>query len=171
MDSNDDLSESTRIADFALWYGDVHDMVLGAVVLASGDVNLAQDATQKAFVRAYERWPSVSHMDAPVGWVIRVGVNYLRRIHRRRAVGARLLRRSAPSLVAEAPNAVDDSLWAAVQSLAPRQRLAIVLRYVEDLSQEDVAMHMGIARGTAAATLGQARRRLEQTLNEETEDA
>jgi DNA-directed RNA polymerase specialized sigma24 family protein len=38
--------------------------------------------------------------------------------------------------------------------------MAVVLRYVNDLSEADVAAVMGVAPGTAAATLNAARQRL-----------
>ena len=54
-------------------------------------------------------------------------------------------------------DSVDLDLWTALDALSFRQRKAIVLRYVEDLSQAEVAYELGIAPGTAAATLSQAR--------------
>ena len=55
-------------------------------------------------------------------------------------------------------------LWDAVRSLPPRQRTAIVLHYVADMSQEQVAGVMGIAPGTVAATLHAARDTLREKL-------
>ena len=61
----------------------------------------------------------------------------------------------------------DHELWQAVGRLPRRQRTAIVLRYVADLPEADIAAAMGIARGTVAATLAAARRRLEADLRPE----
>jgi RNA polymerase sigma factor (sigma-70 family) len=48
----------------------------------------------------------------------------------------------------------------AVQRLPARPRTAVVLRYVADLTEAEVAEAMGVAPGTVAATLSNARRRL-----------
>ena len=44
-----------------------------------------------------------------------------------------------------------------MRKLPPRQRLIVFLRYVSDLSYSDIAHACGIAEGTVAATLAQAR--------------
>lgn len=54
----------------------------------------------------------------------------------------------------------DDELWSAVRSLPERQRLAIALRYVADLTEAEVAEAMGVRPGTVAATLSKARTQL-----------
>ena len=48
----------------------------------------------------------------------------------------------------------------AVQRLPARARTAVVLRYVADLTEAEVAEAMGVAPATVAATLSNARRRL-----------
>ena len=55
-----------------------------------------------------------------------------------------------------------DAVWAAVQALPVRQRAVIVLRYYEDLSEEQIAEVLGCSRGTvksqASAALANLRR-------------
>lgn len=60
----------------------------------------------------------------------------------------------------------DGDVLSAIAALPERQRSAIVLRYVADLPQGEVAERMDIAVGTASATLSQARSKLRTTLNE-----
>jgi RNA polymerase sigma-70 factor (ECF subfamily) len=55
-------------------------------------------------------------------------------------------------------------VWDLVRALPERQRVAIVLRYVADLTEPDIAAVMGIARGTVASTLASARDRLGEAL-------
>jgi DNA-directed RNA polymerase specialized sigma24 family protein len=55
---------------------------------------------------------------------------------------------------------IDIELWEVVRALPDRQRTAIVLRYVADLSEADIAIAMKVRRGTVASTLTQARARL-----------
>ena len=58
-------------------------------------------------------------------------------------------------------------MWQAVQSLPPRQRAVLVLRYYEDLSEQQIADVLGCRPGTvksqASAALATLRTRLDQT--------
>jgi RNA polymerase sigma factor (sigma-70 family) len=58
-----------------------------------------------------------------------------------------------------------DDLWRAVSALPPRQRAVLVLRYYEDLSEQQIADAMGCRPGTvksqAAAALAALRSRLD----------
>lgn len=60
-------------------------------------------------------------------------------------------------------------IWDVVGTLPIRQRAAIVLRYVVDLSEAEVAEVMGVSRGTVASTLSDARRRLGAILSDDME--
>lgn len=54
----------------------------------------------------------------------------------------------------------DPELWAAVATLAERTRQVVVLRYVADLPEADIAAALGVTRGTVATLLSRARRNL-----------
>jgi RNA polymerase sigma factor (sigma-70 family) len=85
-----------------------------------------------------------------------VGMNQMRdhwrRTERRRG------RASQPEFVADNTSAVVTrvSVRDAIETLPPRQREAVVLRYLADLPLTDVADAMGCAVGTVKATLHQA---------------
>lgn len=101
---------------------------------------------------------------------------WVHRITARRAIRAarasRLLRRREPPLESLGPDhhllsvedppsqAFDPALRRALLGLPPRQRLAVVLRYAHDLSEEGVADALGCAPGTAASLLSRARAEL-----------
>src|SRR5262249_6317679 len=116
-----------------------------------------------AFVRALQHWPRVQSMASPAGWVYRVGVHVMRRSARRRALERRLLQRLRVDEVAPAP---PGEVWDLVRALPDRQRSAVVLRYVADLEERDIARAMGVTRGTVASTLADARRSLAVVLTE-----
>ena len=138
-----------------------------SLLLISGDAEAARDAVAEAFCRAYERWPRVASMDSPSGWVYRVALNELRRSMRRRVLESRLLRRERPHSIP--PPDIDRELWDAVAALPRRQREAIVLRYVGDLTERDVARVLGISEGATSAALVAARRRLVEQLTDRKE--
>ena len=57
--------------DFDPWYEEQHPLVLAALTVASGQPDVAAEATDEAFLRAYERWERVRRMDSPGGWLYR----------------------------------------------------------------------------------------------------
>jgi RNA polymerase sigma-70 factor (ECF subfamily) len=147
--------------DFSDWYKTEHPRVVAALSVASREPDVARDATDEAFTRALARWSEVRAMYCPGAWVYRVGLNVLRRSLRRRAMEERHLRGqycSNPVL----PEVC--GTWPAVAALPQRQRTAIVLRYIHDLPEADIASTMGIHRGTVSSTLVAARKRLAEVL-------
>ncbi len=111
----------------------------------------------EALARALERWGRVSKMASPGGWTYRVAVNCLRRQQRRAALEHRVHQARAGSVAGLEP---PSDFWALVRDLPPRQRDVVVLRYVADLSQADIAAALGIRRSTVSSTLTQAHRAL-----------
>lgn len=152
-----------QIDDFEHWYACTHPRLLSALVVVCGDLDLARDATDEAFVRALERWPRVRRMAAPEGWTYRVALNLVRR-RSRRAKQEREL--TAQRAMPPPTSAWDPDLWAAVRALPERERLAVALRYVADLSGTDIAELMGVASGTVWSTLDNARRHLRAALDD-----
>lgn len=142
---------------FEDWYRQHHPRLVASLTALSGDPDAAADAADEAFVRACERWRRVSAMDSPAGWLHQVGANALRRAKRRRTLEGRLARPSVRVVHAPLPH---PELWAAVRALPERQRRAVVLRYLGDLPEAEIAAAMGIARGTVSSTLADAHRNL-----------
>jgi RNA polymerase sigma-70 factor (ECF subfamily) len=152
-----------RPRDFEDWYGDQYRRLFASLVVLSGDQEIAQDAAAEALARALQHWSRVRTMASPEGWVYRVAVNVIRRSARRRAFEKRLMRRLATDDVVPAPAG---EVWDLVRALPERQRTAVVLRYVADLPELEIAQVMGVTRGTVASTLSDARRSLADVLSE-----
>lgn len=148
--------KAQRNIEFEDWYRGSYSRVFAAVHVMCGDSATAEDATHTAFVRALEKWPSIREMDSPTGWAVQVAVNASKRSFLRRAKGRRLERR-VHSTTSVTDNYVDHELWDQVRALPEKQKLAIVFRYVEDLSQREIATILQVAPGTAGATLNHAR--------------
>jgi RNA polymerase sigma-70 factor (ECF subfamily) len=151
-----------RDLDFADWYRQERPKVLAALSVLSGERDVAADATDEAFARAYARWPRVRRMASPGGWTYRVALNALRTTLRRRARSSVV----GPLTAGVVPDA-DVELWELVRALPDRQRQAVVLRYVADLPEAEIATAMGVRRGTVSSTLAAARARLLEALREE----
>lgn len=151
--------------DFETFFQIHYPATLRAVVLAIGDAGRAEDLTQEAFARAFRRWSSVSKYERPVAWVYVVALNAERKRWRRD--------RRAPEpeqgvdLVPDVAGGVLRTMVVrdALEKLAPRQRAAVVLRYLGDLTVADIADVMGCAEGTVKATLHQALQHLRVDLD------
>jgi len=148
------------VDDFEIFFERNYGSVMRAVALATGDASRAEDAVQEAFGRAYRRWRSVSAMERPVAWIYVVALNAARKQWRREA--RRHNERIDANVTSDHGDIVVTALdvQAALLQLAPRQRAAVVLRYLADLSTKDVATVLGCAEGTVKATLHQALEKL-----------
>jgi RNA polymerase sigma-70 factor (ECF subfamily) len=134
---------------------------LRAAVGLGANAPAADDATAEAFARAYQHWARVSKMTSPAGWTYRVAQNLLRRDHRRTTIERRLLRRTEPAPPTADPGSLARAqLVEMLDSLPPRMRTAIILRYVADLSEAAVADAMGLSRGGVSSLLTKARAHL-----------
>jgi DNA-directed RNA polymerase specialized sigma24 family protein len=166
-DERSQLTDDGRGALFDDWYRAQYPRVVRVLAVVGGDLEVASDAAAEAFARALAQWDRVSAMASPSGWTYTVALNLLRRRQRR----ARL-EHLVGLLPPPPPPVAEDHLflWAAVRSLPPRQRTAIVLHYVGDLPQDQVAKIMGVALGTVAATLHAARSKLRALLDDQDND-
>jgi RNA polymerase sigma-70 factor (ECF subfamily) len=121
----------------------------------------AEDVVLEALARAYARWGSVSQMDRPDAWVCRVATNLaLDVIRRRRPLVAPVDRRPAD----DDEVALRLALVAALQHLTRRQQEVVVLRYIADLSETEVATALRMSQGTVKSHLHRAIPKLRQEL-------
>lgn len=136
----------------------------------SGDLGVAEDSVQTAFAKAYRSWRRISRLHAPEAYLRRMVVNEVlndrRRARRRHEI-------TSPEPPEPPDRATDDGhdplahdeMWRAVSALPPRQRAVLVLRYYEDLSEQQIADALGCRPGTvksqAAAALATLRTRMD----------
>lgn len=133
-----------------------------------GDADLAADAVAEAFARTYPKWRAggVEDLDA---YLRRAVVNAVHGSLRRRVVARRWLARQPGHC--PAPIAVEDDVASRevvrrlLGSLPTRQRAVVVLRYVEDRSEQETGEILGITVGTvksqASRGLAQLRKAIE----------
>jgi RNA polymerase sigma factor (sigma-70 family) len=138
---------------FADWYAISYGRIVAAIAISTGQEALARDAADEACARALAKWDRVGVMHSPTGWVVKVAYNHARRTLRREAMERSVLHRFRTSAKPETET-VDGpagDAWDLVRQLAPQQRTVITLRYVADLSENEIARVMGIRRGTVSA--------------------
>jgi len=124
------------------------------LTLYCGDVEVARDLTQETLARAWVHWKKVRRMDRPDLWLRRVALNlgnsYLRHRKVERAARPRA-RPDEATIEADGPGGpTADRLLVrgALAQLSDRQRTAVVLRYLDDLSVEQTAELMRCSPGT-----------------------
>jgi RNA polymerase sigma factor (sigma-70 family) len=121
---------------------------LRVAIAVVGSPDAAADAVQEAFARALRERQSLRSDDALSAWIWRMVMNAA--IDQRRRT-AREVRGDAPETAAE-PDELDE-LRRAVAALPDRQRHTLFLRHYADLSYDEIAEVLGVARGTVAAAL------------------
>jgi RNA polymerase sigma factor (sigma-70 family) len=130
--------------------------VFGALVLYCGSTDLAEELTQETLLRVWKHWESVSEMDRPDRWALRVAFNLAKSGWRRRRIERAVASAGSfvPAVEADATDGI--VVRAAVAKLPPRQRAAVVVRYFNDLPVIDAAVVLGCAPGTVKALTHQA---------------
>ena len=131
-----------------------------------GDRTEAQDAAQEAYVRAWQRWSTVSTYDNPEAWVRTVGqrlcLNHWRKARNR--VTAYLRHGGDPD---ENPPSEDTvALITALKRLSVGERQAITMHHLMDLSVAEVAAQTGVPVNTIKTRLARGRRALAGLLDE-----
>ncbi len=129
--------------------------------LLTGNHADAEDLTQNALVKAYLAWDKVSDAASPDAYVRRILTNVF-------LSGRRPLRVTREHVVDDVPevsptSATDDDrlvLWPHIAALPPRQRAVIVLRYYEDLSEQQIADALNCSPGTVKSNASLALRSL-----------
>jgi RNA polymerase sigma-70 factor (sigma-E family) len=119
--------------------------------LLAGDRAQAEDLVQDAFVRLAGRFLDLRDPQGFGHYLRRTIVNLNNSWWRRKKVERAYLEREMQRPVADAPghDLVERVvLWQSLQRLNARQRTAIVLRFYQDLSEEQTAEAMGVPRGT-----------------------
>lgn len=145
------------------------DRVYRLAYRMAGDGDLAQDITQDAFIRAFDRLRGFRGESSLATWLnaitMSVALNALRKVKRFRQREVDLVqgegvgvpgRRAEPDLKERLARAIDD--------LPDGYRAVFVMHDVEGYTHEEIAGALGVQAGTSKAQLFRARARLRGTL-------
>jgi RNA polymerase sigma factor (sigma-70 family) len=132
----------------------------------------AEDAAQDGFVKAYYALARFRRGAPLRPWLLQIVANEAR--NRRRSEGRRAalaLRAAAQAPSGDAAPSPEGTavaaeeharLLASLERLPEEQRLAVSLRYLLDLSEEETAAALGVRRGTVKSRLARALQRLRE---------
>jgi RNA polymerase sigma-70 factor (ECF subfamily) len=159
-----DVPARLTYTDFEGFYRAQWDLVYRPLVVTIRDPHLAREAVDEAMARAFQHWPQVCGYRNQAGWVYRVAYNWavsnLRKRRRDEDRHAALV----TDRVWEPIGGSDIDLSAALLGLPLSQRAVVVLRFLMDWSEREVADALGVSLGTVKSRLHRALRRLRKEL-------
>jgi RNA polymerase sigma-70 factor (sigma-E family) len=143
--------------------------LLRYAVMLTGDRELAQDIVQEVLAKAQLRWRKVAGADSPDAYVRQMVLNEYLSWRRRWAVrhvqaaGERLVElvdrhgvtRDHADAIVDA-----DELWNRLATLPRKQRAVLILRYYEQLDDDEIAVLLGCARVTVRSNASKAMKAL-----------
>lgn len=140
------------------------DRLLRTCTLYLGDVHLAEDAVQDAFLRALGSRDRFRGDCAPETWLTRIAINvcknYLRSPWRKRRVSITALE----DCPAPGPEPADDTLAKAVMELPPKYRGVVTLYYYQEWTVPEIGKALGCSENAVRMRMSRAREMLKTKL-------
>lgn len=169
MAGADELLDPVR---FRAFYDRVLPMVYGYLWRRSGrSEQIAMDLTQDTFLGAVKSLRSGQSVADPSAWVMSLARRRLVDFYRRREVRHRahpLLERQG--VVLGETSAADARILSALEAVPDNYRLALILRYVDDLSVSETAELLGRSVAATESLLARARTALAEEYEEQSDD-
>lgn len=154
--------------EFKAFYERLQPRAVAVATRLVNDRGLAEDIAAEAFARAFSSWGRVTKHPNPDAWLLRVVGNVAIDQIRRESRRPELESRSDSHFVASDP--VGDGaelrvdITDALQRLSGRQQEVVVMRYLIDLSEEEVAAGLGMSTGSVKTHLHRATKKLRSEL-------
>src|SRR6266850_8534568 len=158
---------------FRLLFETYQDKVFSIAVYSfGGDQAAASDVSQQIFLKLMTSIGQFRGDSAFTTWLYRLVVNACTDEQRKRrrflpfgeSTPMSKIEERKPQEKRYAKLEIADSVQAAIRQLRPKLRMAILLKYVEDLSYEEIASVLGCSKGTVASRLNRGHRALAQKL-------
>ena len=137
--------------------------LLRAAFLLTGNRLEAEELVQDTLVRLYPNWGRVAAAEVPLAYVRRSLTNNFLNGRRRRSAGDLLFAEPPEqSYEPEFGNQLSDRqlVRRLLDSLPPRQRAVLVLRFFDDLEDTEIASIIGCRRGTVRSIISRSLQQL-----------
>ena len=136
--------------------------LLRLCILYLHDEELAKDAVQETFIKAYRNLDGFRAEASEKTWLTRIAVNTCKNVYR--SGWFRHVDRSVTlDMIAEkfaSPNEEDNALTEAIMRLPFKLREAALLCWLQGMTYEEAADALGISRQAVGSRLNRARRKL-----------
>ena len=150
---------------------DEHAADLNRFLVASVGPHDGADCFQETIISALRAYPTLRHGDNLRGWLFTIAHHKVVDHARRRGRAALPLAEPPEVPVVdrdgEGSRLADAELWASVQALPPKQRTAVVQRYLLDRPYAEVAAVIGCSEDAARQNVRAGLHRLRQDLPQE----
>jgi len=163
--------------DFSALFEDHYDPIAAYVMRRQLDRSTAEDIAQATFLTAYDRRATYDETKgAPRGWLYGIATNLMRHHFRDENARLRAYARAASREVAP-PDRLDDAcgrldasahagaIAAALATLSRGDYEVLTLHCWAELSDQEIAIAVGIPKGTVKSRLNRARRLLRMQLD------
>ena len=167
------IGDRTSLLDFDRLVPEHQQRIYRILLGLLRDADAADILTQDCFVRAYEKRAHFRGESSVGTWLVSIAINLARdHVRNRRAGFWRRLFSAAPEERDQAFASTSDrqpsaeqrliatqelsEVWRAVDELSPRQREVFLLRFVEDMTLDEIATATGMQVGTVKAHLSRA---------------
>ncbi len=130
------------------------------------DRDMAQDAVQETFLKAYKALDSFRSESTEKTWLYSIALNVCRDMLRSawfRHLDRRITLEQLPEPIAQ-PSEEDCFLTVEVMRLPQKYREAVLLYYYEAMTTDEIAQALGVAKSTVSARLEQGRQALRKAL-------
>jgi len=156
----DRRESSAKAATFEELFHAERTRLFGALCLLTGDRAEAEDLAQDAFVRVWSAWDRVGAMHDPAGYLYRTAMNGARSRYRRSMLA--LKRQFRPREHRDELSVVEerDVLIRTLGRLTHKQRAAIVLLDLLELSSEEAGAALGMNPGAVRTQASRGRAEL-----------
>lgn len=144
---------------------DTHGPVVHRFLVASVGPIDADDCFQEACMAALRAYPELESAENLRGWLLRIAqrkaVDHHRAVQRRPRPAERL---PETGVAPVEPVDGEPELWALVRALPEKQRMAVFLRSVADLSYEELAAAIDCSQDAARRNVHEGLKRLREEL-------
>jgi RNA polymerase sigma-70 factor, ECF subfamily len=151
---------------FEVFFQTHHERLFRALWLVTRDRDEAEEVMQDAFLRLWQRWDHVGEGPDPAAYLYRTAMNVWRSRLRRAAVAVRKVVHQIQRDDEMAVVDQHDVVLRALAPLPPRQRAAVVLLDVLDLSSEQAGGALGIKPVTVRVLAARARATLAKEIGD-----
>lgn len=142
-------------------------LLLRMCFISLRDMELAKDATQETFLKAYRSLDAFRGECSDKTWLLRIAVNTCRDMQRSawfRHHDRRITPEDLPQAIRPPDDDDDLDVLCHVMRLPPKLKEAVLLYYWQNMNVNEIAQTLGVTHSTVSARLKRAREKLHDVL-------
>ncbi|HET6174134.1 MAG TPA: sigma-70 family RNA polymerase sigma factor [Gaiellales bacterium] len=141
---------------------DLHGPAVLRFCAAQVGSDQAEDVFQETMLAALRAYDELREAAAIRSWLFAIAARKAVDAHRARARAPEPVADLDPTAADDGEELPDDGIWLQVRSLPGKQRTAVTLRYLADLSHREIAEVMGTSEDAARRNVFEGLRRLRE---------